>query len=367
MNKNIMFLLNSLLFFYIIFSCSDSKNDLNEIKKSIISKTLLEQKEKIILQEDLRITDKNLPDQYTFQQIRHILSDSIGNIYVLDGGQFSIYVFDNLGKYLRTIGREGQGPGEFKEMSDFHINSNGLLCIYDYINSRISLLKKNGDFVFSIKIKGTLYFMHSISNDKFILLKEAFSSGRDKLELIQTKFDSTKEINYQGNFHKLRTTIFNNTEQPLHFGSGSICTANRQGIVAHSTGESYFIEFYNCRGRKIREIICPDFSPLMVTEQDKQDFLKNFSHLPAKFVKNFVFSKTKNIFKALIFDSSGNLWAIREQKNKHLCADIFKENGDFFSKVLIPQMLYFIDDKYAYSIENDGFESHVIRYKIVKR
>jgi len=36
-----------------------------------------------------------------------------GLIYILDSGNNRIHVFDNSGKYIRTIGKKGQGPGEF--------------------------------------------------------------------------------------------------------------------------------------------------------------------------------------------------------------------------------------------------------------
>ncbi len=39
--------------------------------------------------------------------------DATGNIYVADTGNFRIQVFGSDGEYLRTIGRRGEGPGEF--------------------------------------------------------------------------------------------------------------------------------------------------------------------------------------------------------------------------------------------------------------
>jgi len=40
--------------------------------------------------------------------------DADGNIYVLDSGNFRIQKFDPEGIHVATIGKQGEGPGEFK-------------------------------------------------------------------------------------------------------------------------------------------------------------------------------------------------------------------------------------------------------------
>lgn len=42
-------------------------------------------------------------------------------LYILDGNN-ALYLFDNQGKYLRQIGRRGNGPGEYREISDFVVD-----------------------------------------------------------------------------------------------------------------------------------------------------------------------------------------------------------------------------------------------------
>lgn len=54
--------------------------------------------------------EKNL----SFGRVWDVKADDQGNIFVLDSGNQRIPEFDGTGKYLRTIGRQGQGPGEFQ-------------------------------------------------------------------------------------------------------------------------------------------------------------------------------------------------------------------------------------------------------------
>jgi hypothetical protein len=73
------------------------------------------------------------------------------NIYVLDSGKFSILKYDKEGKYLLSIGRKGQGPGEIDMAMDFALDSMNNLYIFDIGNNRISRFSSDGEILGSIK------------------------------------------------------------------------------------------------------------------------------------------------------------------------------------------------------------------------
>ena len=58
-----------------------------------------------------------------------------------------ISVFDRTGKFLRTIGRTGTGPGEFRTPHALEFDSRGRLIVADRHNHRIQILTKTGMFV----------------------------------------------------------------------------------------------------------------------------------------------------------------------------------------------------------------------------
>lgn len=45
-----------------------------------------------------------------------IVADDSGHIYVLGGVEQRVYVIDSDGRLIRTLGHEGQGPGEFESL-----------------------------------------------------------------------------------------------------------------------------------------------------------------------------------------------------------------------------------------------------------
>ena len=58
-----------------------------------------------------------------------------------------ISVFDKNGKFLRTIGKTGMGPGEFRTPHAIEFDSKGRLIVADRHNHRIQILTKKGKFV----------------------------------------------------------------------------------------------------------------------------------------------------------------------------------------------------------------------------
>lgn len=118
------------------------------------------------LEEDLRI-GKESNENYLFNKIQDVQVDLSGNIYVSDMNNFRIQKFDKNGKYLQTIGRWGQGPGEFEQPTIIRIdNMSGNFFVKDYVYF-IEQFKGNGDFIRSLK------FPHPIHNF-FRIMREIF-------------------------------------------------------------------------------------------------------------------------------------------------------------------------------------------------
>jgi len=58
-----------------------------------------------------------------------------------------ISVFDKSGRFLRTIGKTGTGPGEFRTPHALEFDSQGRLIVADRHNHRVQILTKDGKFV----------------------------------------------------------------------------------------------------------------------------------------------------------------------------------------------------------------------------
>lgn len=67
----------------------------------------------IQLVEDLRLGTIDGPETEQFVGLRQVVLDESGRLYLSDSGARTIRVFEEDGTFVRTIGRAGEGPGEF--------------------------------------------------------------------------------------------------------------------------------------------------------------------------------------------------------------------------------------------------------------
>jgi len=78
--------------------------------------------------------------------IDDVAVDNVGRMYVLERSDQTIRVFSSSGKYLKSLGRRGDGPGEFRNARALLIRS-GSLWVLDYGNSRVTAFGLEGGAV----------------------------------------------------------------------------------------------------------------------------------------------------------------------------------------------------------------------------
>ncbi len=87
--------------------------------------------------------------EYIFTNPQHIVTDRAGNIYVADRNIARLKIFDKTGKYVKSIGRRGQGPGEIQEITCLTIDSSDDVIIADRMNRRFT---KYSDFGKTVRV-----------------------------------------------------------------------------------------------------------------------------------------------------------------------------------------------------------------------
>jgi hypothetical protein len=75
------------------------------------------QRKKLVFEEVLSIGQIEGDDHYMFGETDVFNTDEQGNFYIPDWRRRRVLKYDSAGRYLLTIGREGQGPGEFQNLS----------------------------------------------------------------------------------------------------------------------------------------------------------------------------------------------------------------------------------------------------------
>lgn len=92
-----------------------------------------------------------------FGDVAAVAFDGAGNLYVLDREAAQVRVFDPAGRYARTIGRKGSGPGELQAATSMTITRAGEVVVTDLSRQAFSVFRANGDFVRNVPFpEGTM-------------------------------------------------------------------------------------------------------------------------------------------------------------------------------------------------------------------
>lgn len=84
---------------------------------------------------------------YLFHNVVGATKLSDGRIVVADGGSREIRFFNEDGQHLQTIGRKGEGPGEFQDLSILTRCPGDSLLAYDVLADRVTTFTSSGELV----------------------------------------------------------------------------------------------------------------------------------------------------------------------------------------------------------------------------
>lgn len=79
------------------------------------------------------------------------ISHDAETIYIVDAEAHEIRAYSKAGRFLRSIGRKGQAPGEFDSPSDL-APRNGRLFVADKLNNRIQIMDGTGRYLGGFKV-----------------------------------------------------------------------------------------------------------------------------------------------------------------------------------------------------------------------
>ena len=72
--------------------------------------------------------------------------DRNDNLYVLDGGNARVLVFDRGGRFVRQLGKKGSGPGELQAPTGLALTSDGNVAVMDLAHRNVTLYGTDGAF-----------------------------------------------------------------------------------------------------------------------------------------------------------------------------------------------------------------------------
>lgn len=192
----LVLILTMLIIPYFFVSCSSPKDGWGGTVEEVDGVTIVRNPQEpyygelvIELEDDLEIgNDEDL--NYQFYRVLGIALDSVQNIYVLDSGNHRVQKFDRDGNYLLTIGREGEGPGEFTRLTDVFIDEQDTIFLSD--RRRVQIFDGAGVYKDSITFENNINdFFLDIEGNVYTFIMQSDEEGSKKYLI---KYDKQGKI-----------------------------------------------------------------------------------------------------------------------------------------------------------------------------
>ncbi len=119
------------------------------------------------LVEEMRIGVFEGPEEYQFGRIMDVAADAEGGVYVFDGQAPALRYFDPSGQFVRQLGGEGQGPGEYQDISLGLVvrSADGRVVMRDPRNMRMNVYEPDGTPFESWRLNSGLYTSNATAID----------------------------------------------------------------------------------------------------------------------------------------------------------------------------------------------------------
>ena len=283
-----------------------------------------------------------------FTRVAGITADGNGSIYIADGVESEIRVFDSTGAPLRTIGRKGHGPGEFEDLYPLAWLGDTLAAL-DPGNARIGLMtatgtwlgqwraqRMTGSSVRLYEVPGAIYAQGwrpggATFQETFV----RFTAGGAGDTLVWPDLRPPRPTGIECRFPEDQGFA----GFAIPFASRPLVTVGARGLVIGMTG-AYRIAFLGSRSDTIR-VIENALAPMPVAAEEFRDSLAEYRAFRAKYPNTTCdpadpsAPPAKSVLQAILFDDEGRMWVERRTLDGWVY-DVFDPAGRLIGQAPAP-------------------------------
>jgi hypothetical protein len=308
------------------------------------------------LKEELSIGVKEGLKEYMFSRVRDVDVDDVGNIYALDQKESHIKVFDKEGRYLRTIGQRGQGPGELGAAYFFSLTSQGHLLVEDVSSRRLAFFSLGGEFIKNVSSAKNFFIRSEADSKECLYGIMVIQDDNPRYEL--RKFSPALDV-----LHTVMSSPSVLTRQNTYRAFSPMITfdVDRDDNVVFGYPETYEINIYDPSGKPVRKI-CKVLKPVEIAEEEEKELANH--QLPPGF--SYDIPKFHCAFQGILVDDQNRIYVRTwEKDNGNYYYDIFTAEGKYLVKVLLNFTPLVIKKDKIYAIETDeeGYQT-IKRYQV---
>jgi len=333
------------------------------------------------LQELWRIGGED--DEPIFGVLSDVLSDDAGNLYLLDMQLSHVSIYSPDGDFLRTLSREGEGPGEVRRPSVMLFLPDGNLGIVQTFPGKIIRLGLDGVPAGNFSpgrgdpTQGGFSSLRDVQcrNGRLVLCGTSMSMTPGAIQrihyLASCREDGTELVRYLEEADTADLLNESWVEENQYFvdrGRWALGPEGRVFTAPHRN--SYTIHIYSPDG-DLERVIERNFTPYRRTTEEKERFSqRNRIVIHGREVPKEI-SATAPCISRLEVRDDGNLWVLHSRSTLeqpegiYHTWDVFAPDGEFVRQVAVAcpgsprtDRLVFLDDQRAVLLA--GFEDAAI-------
>ena len=354
----------------LIVSCKEQRTDWQGTKEEIGGVThVMNPNEPVYgelvlnLEEDLSIGNEE-DENYLLFRIREIEVDEEGNIYVLESGNLRVQKFDPSGNYLCTIGKKGQGPGEFQMPFQMIINDrNGTIGVQDM--RKLVVFDKGGNYIDKDIHFENFYTELLVDSQGFMWGNMYRLEGED--EALGDQFNVFVKLDRDGQIDKeVAFFPYDNYRERRGEGVLSIATGEEHELFVSGLDEQRFVYGYSGE----YELYVVDLEGNLIRRIKKDEPYQNFTAEEKNKYKRAKIPEYKPFLYALFSDSEGRIYVqrnnARQAEQVEKVFDVFSNDGYYIYRTVCTLTPYLIEKGYFYTRIADEETGGVFvkRYKI---
>ncbi len=270
------------------------------------------------------------PPELQFERIESLLRLGDGRIVVADAGASEIRFYGPEGGYLRSTGRAGDAPGEYRQIADMGTGPGDSLWVYDFGLRRFTVLTLSGEPVRTLSMGGSLSAVGAVGrlSDGSFVVREYWSSGsgtgpirtgltREPAAVARLSPDGS-QLDTIGLFPGREVFIGSEDGRavmsaPLFARSSSVALRGDEIVVGTQT--TFELGIHTPEGQLKRIVRVPDVD-LEISEADVERQVEaELARTPEerrpmtrRHFESLAVPETRPAYGALLVDAAGNVW-----------------------------------------------------------
>jgi hypothetical protein len=310
-------------------------------------------------------------DDVLIGAITQALIDDNGNTYFLDSHISQVIVYDSGGQFVRTMGRSGEGPGEFQTPITMGFLPGRRLGVVQMMPARIVAFTLDGEPLADFPAPGA---------EGFATVQDIVGAGESVVAAIQsTSFDS-KKITVTGNLFcldKNGKSVSTLWEKSFEQNMGNIVIGDESNTVLpvwaaggqakvyiNPSYDDYRIDVMDMEGKTVR-VIEREYESRKRTDEELDQRKKLLDQMPAGMGNiDIKIDETDRDIEEMLIRDNGELWVFSshskdKQKEDVLGPfDVFDSEGRYIRNASISA---------DYESKKDTWFIHKNRLYVIKR